>query len=76
MDDGKVLITGAGGFLGNLLATHLAPRHGTNLILLDHAALPATPVSGARYVRPILPPSTSQFCMIVDCVEELCHSVE
>jgi len=51
MDDGKVLITGACGFLGNLLATHLAPHHPNKLILLDHASPPPTLVSGAHYVR-------------------------
>lgn len=49
MDGGKVLITGACGFLGNLLATQLA-QHSTHLILLDHAAAPPTPVPSAHYV--------------------------
>ncbi|KAG0631691.1 hypothetical protein M758_1G272500 [Ceratodon purpureus] len=51
MEDGKVLITGAGGFLGSLLATHLAAQHRPEkLILLDHLSPPANPVPGARYV--------------------------
>lgn len=50
MDGGKVLITGACGFLGNLLATQLA-QHSTHLILLDHAAAPPTPVPSAHYVN-------------------------
>jgi nucleoside-diphosphate-sugar epimerase len=54
MDAGQVLVTGACGFLGNLLATHLAPHHRHNLILLDHAPPPPNPVPGAHYVRPPL----------------------
>lgn len=50
MDAGQVLVTGACGFLGNLLATHLAPHHRNNLILLDHAPPPPNPVPGAHYV--------------------------
>jgi nucleoside-diphosphate-sugar epimerase len=50
---GMVLITGAGGFLGNLLATHLAAdlrRTNTKLVLLDHLSPSPHRVPGALYV--------------------------
>jgi len=46
---GTVLITGGCGFLGHLLATHLAPDH-SNLILLDSAPPPQHRIPHARYV--------------------------
>lgn len=52
---GTVLITGGCGFLGHLLATHLAPDH-SNLILLDSAPAPQHRIPHARYVSQSLHP--------------------
>lgn len=62
---GKVVITGACGFLGNLLAAHLAPHHADSLILLDHAPPPPHPVAGAHYVRSVCSrPSSLSFSIM------------